>query len=94
MSHKLKAKDLVFKVAARSGLAQVQVDQVLKALGEVAAEELGAGNALTLPGIGTLSTRVRKGGQRKTFGKVIEVPDKTVPAMSFAKALKDSLAEG
>ena len=94
MSHKLKAKDLLGKVAARSGLAQVQVDQVLKALGEVSAEELGAGNSLTLPGIGTLSARFRRGGQRNTFGKVTEVPDKTVPAMSFAKALKDSLAGG
>lgn len=91
MSRKLKSKELLGKVASRSGLTQVQVDQVLKALGEVSAEELGEGNALSLPGIGTLATRFRKGGKRNSFGKIIEVPGKTVPSMSFAKVLKDSL---
>lgn len=93
MAKKLKAGELLDRIATRTGMSRNSIDQVLKACGDVASEELRTGNALTIPGIGTLSTRYRQPSRKRAFGKVIEIPGKHVPSISWTKGLKELLAD-
>ena len=92
MNEKLKARELLDKVATRAGLPQTQANLVLKALGEVVPEELKKGVGLTLPGIGSLSTSYRHPRNHKVFGKEVATPGKMVPIIRWTRRLKEELA--
>ena len=84
--------ELVKAVSEKSSLPQTQVESVLKGLGAVAHECLGAGGEVVLPGIGKLSvaTRAARTGRNPRTGEALNIAAKKVPHFSAAKALKDA----
>lgn len=70
------------------------IANVLDCLADITIRELKSGNEVPLPGLGKLTVKhkaARTGRNPKT-GDEIEIPAKTVPHFSAAKALKDAVA--
>lgn len=90
----MNQSELVKELATNTGLPQVGIENMLKALGSVAASELGAGGELTIPGIGklTVATRAARTGRNPRTGEALQIAAKKVPHFSAAKALKDATA--
>lgn len=77
-----------------AGLSKVVIDAVLCSLAAVATRELKRGGEVTLPGLGKLSvkTRAARKGRNPATREEMDIPAKTVPHFSAAKALKDAVA--
>jgi DNA-binding protein HU-beta len=86
--------DLIAAVAERSKTAKAHVEAVIDGLGNVTKDALASGDEVTLPGLGKLSakTRAARTGRNPSNGEAVEIPAKTVPKFTPAKALKDALA--
>lgn len=87
----MNQSELIIKVASISGQSKKTVEAVLKTAADCIQAELQEGGEAALPGLGKLSVKAkhaRKGRNPKT-GEEIEIPAKTVPHFSAAKALKD-----
>lgn len=74
-------------------LTKSDVAAVLDALTFEATAELHTGGEVTLPGLGKLTVKARaaKKGRNPSTGEEIDIPAKTVPHFSAAKALKDAV---
>jgi DNA-binding protein HU-beta len=86
--------DLIGKVSKATGVPQTAVENVLNALGEVAASELRQSGEIPLPGIGKLKIKQRaaREGRNPRTGATIQVPAKKAVVFSVGKTLKETLA--
>ena len=77
-----------------AGASNAVAESMLDALGKVVQEALANGDEVTLPGIGKLTVKQRAGrpGRNPATGEALDIPAKTVPHFSAAKALKDAVA--
>jgi DNA-binding protein HU-beta len=85
--------DLIDRIKDQTLADKKVIANILHCLSDVAVGELRNGGSITLPGLGKLAAKAkpaRKGRNPKT-GEEIDIPPKTVPHFSAAKALKDAL---
>ena len=77
-----------------AGVSKVVIAAVLDTLGDVAQAEMQQGGEVTLPGLGKLSvkTSAARKGRNPATGAEMDIPAKTKPHFSAAKALKDAVA--
>lgn len=77
-----------------AGVSKVVIAAVLDTLGDVAQAELQQGGEVTLPGLGklTVKTSAARKGRNPATGAEMDIPAKTKPHFSAAKALKDAVA--
>ncbi|MEW6562724.1 MAG: HU family DNA-binding protein [Pseudomonadota bacterium] len=78
---------------ANTGTSKATVKFVLDAMSEVTHAELKKGGEVTLPGIGKLHVEHKEArkGRNPSTGAEIDIPAKSVPKFSAAKALKDAV---
>lgn len=86
--------DLIDEIAnhhSNTGVSKATIKFVLDAQGEIAQKELAHHGEVTLPGLGKLSvkTRAARKGRNPATREEMDIPAKTVPHFSAAKALKD-----
>lgn len=76
------------------GTSKVSIKFVLDAQAEAVQEALAGGGEVTLPGIGKLSvkTSAARKGRNPATGVEMDIPAKTKPHFSAAKALKDAVS--
>lgn len=79
---------------ANTGTSKAAIKFVLDAQAEVAQAALQKGGEVTLPGLGKLSvkTSAARKGRNPATGAEMDIPAKTKPHFSAAKALKDAVA--
>ncbi|MDZ7655583.1 MAG: HU family DNA-binding protein [Sulfurimicrobium sp.] len=92
--HQINQSELILKVASISGESKKAVESILKTAGDVIQAELQEGGEAVLPGLGKLTAKAKaaRTGRNPKTGEEIEIPAKTVPHFSAAKALKDAVA--
>ncbi|ADE10451.1 HU family DNA-binding protein [Sideroxydans lithotrophicus] len=80
--------------APNNSTSKTTVKAVLDELAKVASAELKAGNEVTLPGLGKLTVKksAARKGRNPATGAEMDIPAKTKPHFSAAKALKDAVA--
>lgn len=90
----MKQDELISKIASDAGVTKVQVGQVLQSLGKTVGTALKSGDDVTLPSIGKFSAKQRAArvATNPRTKEPIQVPAKTVPHFSAAKAFKDAVA--
>lgn len=78
---------------SNTGVSKAAIKFVLDAQGEIAQKELANHGEVTLLGLGKLSVKDRaaKKGRNPATGAEMDIPAKTVPHFSAAKALKDAV---
>ncbi|MCB9744340.1 MAG: HU family DNA-binding protein [Alphaproteobacteria bacterium] len=92
----MNKKELVAKLAEKTGLTKVKAGEVIDAIFSaesrkgIIAIELDAGRKVTIPGFGTFKTRSRaaRRGTNPSTGAAIEIPKKTVVSFSAGKNLR------
>jgi DNA-binding protein HU-beta len=88
--------ELIEAIAAdpANDLSKSTIKRVLESAASVVQGALASGDEVTLPGLGKLSakTRAARTGRNPSNGEAVEIPAKTVPKFTPAKALKDALA--
>lgn len=84
---------LIREIADRTGIHKAAVGNMFDALEEIVTETLSMGDEVTLPGIGKLKVKHRDArmGRNPVTGEPVDIPDKNVPAMSFAASLKEAI---
>lgn len=77
---------------ATNGTSKSAIEAVLNELGSVTALALSRGDEVTLPLIGklTVKTSAARKGRNPATGAEMDIPAKTKPHFSAAKALKDA----
>lgn len=77
-----------------AGVSKIVIEAVLASLANVVTDAVANGEEVTLPGIGKLSVaeRAARKGRNPSTGEEMDIPAKTVPHFSAAKALKDAVA--
>jgi DNA-binding protein HU-beta len=85
--------ELIAKVAESAETSKTAAESVLDALEEVVTAALAAGDDVTLPGLGKLSTTTRaaREGRNPATGEPIKIAARRAPKFGAAKALKDAL---
>jgi DNA-binding protein HU-beta len=86
--------DAILNHHNNQGVSKSAIKYVLDAQSEIVHAELAEGGEVTLTGLGKLTvkkTAARKGRNPGT-GESIDIPAKTKPQFSAAKALKDAVA--
>ncbi|MCY3879701.1 MAG: HU family DNA-binding protein [Rhodobacteraceae bacterium] len=88
----LTKAELTASVAQESGTTLKDTNAVLNALTSVITETVGNGGAVSLPGVGKISSRARAARKVRNpqTGAVIEKAADNAPRMTFAKALKEA----
>ncbi|MFA7242044.1 MAG: HU family DNA-binding protein [Sulfuricellaceae bacterium] len=76
-----------------NSITKKQAETWLDALCETLAEAMARHDETTLPGIGKLSIKVKpaRKGRNPATGETLDLPAKTVPCFTAAKALKDAV---
>ncbi|AEH51969.1 DNA-binding protein HU [Pseudothermotoga thermarum] len=89
----MNKKELVDKVAKKSGLKKKDVKKVIDTTIETIIDTLGKGEKVQLVGFGTFM--VKKAAQRKGVNpqtkKPITIPERKVPKFKPGKALKEKI---
>lgn len=85
--------ELIAKVAEAAQVTKANAEEVVKALGEVAAGALVAGDDVTIPGVGKLSVTMRaaREGRNPKTGEALTIAAKRAPKFGASKMLKDAL---
>lgn len=83
--------DLIACIASDTNLPKAKIELVVNSLIMQLKNSLANGENLTLAGFGTFSTRDRKErtGRNPQTGEPLNIPKKTVPTFTPAKAFKD-----
>ncbi len=86
-------KELIEKIAEKSGLKKSDAEKALKAFEEATVEALKADDKVTLVGFGTFSVSARKErkGRNPQTGAEMTIPSKRVPKFVAGKLFKDSV---
>lgn len=89
----MKYSDLVKCVAAETGLSQADTKCTLDRALRVIQREVGAGNEVTLNGVGKFCKKVRSArmGINPATKERVAIPESTTVAFKVAKEFKDSL---
>ena len=93
----MNKKELVAKLAERTGLSQVKSMEVVNALFDadsgIIANELDAGNKVSVPGFGTFDIKVRaaRTGTNPATQDKIKIPERKFPAFRPGKNLKERI---
>ena len=88
-----KAK-LIKELARKSGLFNIQAEDVIESFKELVMERLKEGKEVTITGFGTFSARKRSsrmGVDPRDPKKRIQMPEVIVPKFKAGKTLKDYL---
>lgn len=90
----MNKQDLITALADNVGITKKQADAAITTLGDAVTNVLASGGEVTLPGLGKLSvkTRAARKGRNPATGAEMDIPAKTKPHFSAAKALKDAVA--
>lgn len=85
---------LISAIATRTGLTQGTVDQVLTALNGVVAQQLTAGDKVTIPGFVSFEAvqRAARTGRNPATGQPMEIPAKKVVKIVAGTGLKRSVS--
>ena len=94
MSKPMTKTQLVAALAEEMGADKKTATAALDAVATLVAREVGAGGAITLPGIGKIACRARPARtvRNPSTGEQIEKPADKAVKVTIAKALKDSVA--
>ena len=88
----MKKSDLVASLAEQSGATKASASAMLSALSDTITEAVSGGGAVTIPGVGKISSRDRPARtirNPRTGETSVKAADRA-PKMTFAKALKDA----
>jgi DNA-binding protein HU-beta len=87
----MKKADLVDAIAAKSGAAKAQVQQLVEDVFELMADALARGEKIDLRGFGTFSVReaAARTGRNPQTGEPISIPARKNPGFKPGKELKD-----
>lgn len=90
----LTKKELIDKVAAKTGLTKKDSGKAVDAIVGVINGALAKGEKVTLAGFGSFEVRKREArqGRNPRTGKAINVPAREVPVFKARKALKDAIS--
>ncbi len=86
--------ELIKELARKSGLFNIQAEDVMESFTELVMERLKEGKEVTITGFGTFSARkrsARMGVDPRDPKKRIEMPEIIVPKFKAGKTLKDYL---
>ena len=85
--------ELSTQVAAQASLTKASADAAVNAVFSAITEALAKGEAVTLTGFGTFSTRKREArqGRNPRTGESITIAASNVPAFKAGKALRDAV---
>ncbi len=95
----MNKREMAASLAKKSGLSKVKAMEVLNTIFDagdgIIANELDAGNKVTIPGFGTFGTKQRAArvGTNPSTGAKIQISAKTFPFFRPGKTLKER-AEG
>ncbi len=86
-------KDLVKTLAEELELTQEETDELVREFVELVTENLENGKTITIPDLGTFSTKIRKPKKiyNPHYDDYLITPGKRVPDFSPASPLKDEL---
>ncbi len=90
----MKKAELIKELAKKSGLFNIQVEDLVESFTELVMERLKNGQDVTLTGFGTFSARKRTariGVDPRDPSKRIQMPEIMVPKFKAGKTLKDYL---
>jgi len=93
----MNKKELVAKLAERTGLSQVKSMEVVNALFDadngIIANELDGGSKVSVPGFGTfdIKTRAARTGTNPATQEKIQIPERKFPAFRPGKNLKERI---
>jgi DNA-binding protein HU-beta len=89
----MKKKELISAIAEDAGVKKVEAEKMLDALVNVVASELGKGEKLTIPSLGTFQIKERKEkeGRNPQTGEKMIIPAGKSPSFKVAKYLKDAV---
>ena len=83
-------KELYEKISKETGIPQSKAEEVVKAIGYIAADafKADANDKITLPGIGTIKVKARGGrsGRNPRTGETIEIPAMNKPVLDNFKS--------
>ena len=87
-------REIAERVAQQSGLAQVEVKQVIQMLFDEIVKEVCSGNRLEFREFGVFEVVVRKPrtGRNPRTGQKVAVPPKTVVTFKMGKVMKEKVA--
>ena len=90
----MNKQEMINAVAENTGETKATVTKVLESMADVATTILGAGEEVTLHGLGKLKTKqsAARTGRNPATGAEIDIPAKTAVKFTAAKALKDAVA--
>lgn len=85
--------DFIAAIAAKAGLSKVDAGKAYDAIVSTIGDELKAGNAIQLVGIGilTVKTRAARAGVNPKTKEKITIAESRVVGFKAAKSLKDSI---
>lgn len=86
--------ELIKELARKSGLFNIQAEDVIESFKELVMERLKEGKEVTITGFGTFSARKRSsrmGVDPRDPKKRIQMPEVIVPKFKAGKTLKDYL---
>jgi len=94
MSKPMTKTQLVAALAEEMGSDRKTATTALDSIAALVAREVGAGGAITLPGIGKVACRTRPARtvRNPSTGEQIQKPADKAVKVTIAKALKDSVA--
>lgn len=89
----MNRKQLVKKVADRSGLTQDQVDSVLTGVIDSVTAAVQAGDKVTVPGFVSFeqTRRAARTGRNPQTGETMQIPAQTAVKVSAGKVLKEAV---
>ena len=88
----MNKSDLSSRVATEVALSKATAGSVVDAVFSAISDALARGEAVTIPGFGTFSTKARRArqGHNPRTGERISIPASNVPSFKAAKALRDA----
>lgn len=88
-------KDLIRRVAHKSGCSQQDATRIVDALTATIEEAFVSGQRVSLPGFGTFDLALRKArtARNPATGKSMEIPAKAVPKFVPGKHLRNAASE-
>jgi DNA-binding protein HU-beta len=88
----MKKNELIGAIAEKSNVKKIEAEKMLDAFVSIVGEELGKGEKLTIPALGTFQIKERKEkeGRNPKTGEKMVIPAARIPSFKIAKNLKDS----
>jgi DNA-binding protein HU-beta len=86
-------QELLKYLSTETNLPMSQLDKILSAVAECITKVITDGDKVSLPGLGTFSskTRAARTGRNPKTGKEIKIPEKKIPYFSASSVLKDAV---